>query len=205
MRSPRKSSSVRPAKRSTSSRPTHTRVAASSVRRRRDVEADVARTLVRIEGMAEALARVARACVPELAEKCIVDLMLQDGTVRRIEAVHVDPSKAENMTRVKQYAPGPGHPVMDVFASGRPSLVSTVGPGQLAQMATDATHLAVLRRFGPKSLMRLPVTLHGRTAAVITFSIADSPRRLTASDLHFAEQIVARVAAALERFTPRTS
>ncbi len=176
-----------------------TRVAASSVRRRRDVVADVLRTLVRIEGVAEALTRVARVCVPELAEKCIVDLMLQDGRVRRIEAVHVDPSKAENMTQMKrQYAPGAGHPVMDVFASGRPSLVSTVGPRQLAQMASDATHLAVLRRFGPKSLMRLPVILHGRTAAVMTFSIADSPRRLTTSDLHFAEQVVAHVAAALE-------
>jgi GAF domain-containing protein len=148
--------------------------------------------------VAEALARVARVCVPELAEKCIVDLMRQDGTVQRIEAVHVDPSKAENMTRVKQYAPGARHPVMDVFASGRPSLVSTVGPRQLEQMASDATHLAVLRRFGPKSLMRLPVIVHGRTAAVMTFSIADSPRRLTTSDLHFAEQILARVAAAIE-------
>jgi GAF domain-containing protein len=168
------------------------------VRRRRDVEADVVRTLARIEGLAETLARVARVCVPELAEKCIVDLMLQDGTVRRIEAVHVDPSKAENMTQVKHYAPGAGHPVMDVFASGRPSLVSTVGPRQLAQMASDATHLAVLRRFGPKSLMRVPVIVHGRTAAVMTFSIGDSPRRLTNSDLHFAEQVVAHVAAALE-------
>lgn len=199
MASPRKSSSVRPAKRSASSRPMQTRVAASSVRRRRDVEADVVRTLVRIEGLAQALARVARACVPELAEKCIVDLMLEDGHIQRIEAVHVDPSKAENMTQLKrQYAPAAGHPVMNIFASGRPSLVTTVGPRQLAQMASDATHLAVLRRFGPKSLMRVPVILHGRTAAVMTFSVADSPRRLTASDLHFAEQVLARVAAALE-------
>jgi hypothetical protein len=170
------------------------------VRRRRDVEADVMRALARVEGVAEALMRVARVCVPELAEKCIVDLMLEDGSVRRIEAVHVDPSKAENMTQMKrQYAPGAGHPVMEVFASGRPSLVSAVGPRQLAQMASDPTHLAVLRRFGPKSLMRLPVILRGRTAAVMTFSIADSSRRLTTSDLHFAEQIVARVTAALER------
>jgi hypothetical protein len=168
------------------------------VRRRRDVEADVMRALLRAEGVAEALARVARVCVPEVAEKCIVDLMLEDGSVQRIEAVHVDPSKAENMTQMKRYAPRAGHPVMDVFASGRPSLLSTVGPRQLAQMASDATHLAFLRRFGPKSLMRLPVILRGRTAAVMTFSIADSPRRLTTSDLHFAEQIVARVVAALE-------
>jgi GAF domain len=204
VRSPRKSSSVRPTKRPTPSRPVQTRVAASSVRRRRDVEADVVRALVRVEGVAEALARVARVCVPELAEKCIVDLMLQDGAVRRIEAVHVDASKAENMTQAKHYAPGAGHPVMAVFASGRPSLVSAVGPRQLEQMASDATHLAVLRRFGPKSLMRLPVIVHGRTAAVMTFSIADSARRLTPSDLDFAERIIGRVATALERFTPRT-
>lgn len=189
---------MRPAKRSTSSRPVQTRVATSSVRRRRDVEADVVRALEGVDDLAEALRRVARACVPELAEKCIVDLMLPDGGVERIEALHIDPSKAENMTQLKRrYAPRAGHPVMEVFASGRPSLVSTVGPRQLEQMASDPTHLAVLRRFGPKSLMRLPVILGGRTAAVMTFSIADSSRRLTGSDLQFAEQIVARVAAAM--------
>jgi GAF domain-containing protein len=198
-----RAASSRPAPRGTSSRPVP-RSTSSSVRRQRDLVADVARALANVESVAGTLARVARVCVPELADMCIVDVMREGGRVERVEAVHADPSKAESMRQMRgQFAPRQEHPVMGVFASGRPLLVRDVDDAVLARIARDPAHLAILRRFGPKSQMRLPIVLGDRTVAVMTFAITDSPRRLSAQDLAFAEEIVARIVAALERAAAR--
>jgi GAF domain-containing protein len=168
------------------------------VRRRRDLVADVVRSLGHVEETAATLGRVARACIPELAECCMVDVMRPDGGVECVEAVHVDPGQVEMMAHLKeQYAPRAGHPVLDVFTSSRPVIMDEVGPAALARMAADPTHLALLRRFGPKSLMALPVTVGGETIAVFTFAITDSSRRYDRADLQFAQEIVGRVAEVL--------
>jgi GAF domain-containing protein len=197
-----KSRSSRPAGRRTSSGPAPSPRSFSSVRRRRDLLADVTRSLSHVDTLAATLARVARACIPELADKCIVDVMDEDGRVERVEAVHVDASRAEAMAQLKrQPPPREGHPVLEVFETGRPMLLTQVGEDDLARMANDPTHLVLLRRFGPKSLMRLPVTIGGRTVAVITFSMTDATRSLTMPDLRFAEEIIERTVAALDSST----
>jgi GAF domain-containing protein len=193
----RKLKSQRPGSRS--SRPVPS-TKTSSVRRRRDLVAEVTRTVATIDSMEGTLARVARVCVPELAEMSCVDVLRESGDVERVEAVHVDPSKAEAMRVIKgQLLPRDRHPVMEVIASGRPLLTREVDDAMLGRIARDPAHLVLLRRFGPKSQMRLPVILGGRPVAVMTFTITDSARRFDAQDLELAERIVARVAAALER------
>jgi hypothetical protein len=194
----RKPKSLRPgARTSAPSVPTNK---TSSVRRRHDLIAEVTRTVASIDSVEGTLARVARVCVPELAEMCAVDVLRDSGEVERVEAVHVDLSKAEAMRAMKgQILPRPQHPVMAVFASGRPLLVHDVDDATLRCIARDPVHLVILRRFGPKSQMRLPVVLGGRTVAVMTFSITDSPRRFDAPDLELAEGVVERIVAALER------
>lgn len=200
MTSRRKQKSLRPAKRPQSSQPAPRTGTTSVVRRRRDLLLDVGRALATVESLEGALARVARICVPEVAEMCVADVLSEDGRVRRVEAVHVDPSTFEAMKDVKRaFAPRPEHPVLQVFAKGRPLLDAEVGDDELARIARDPAHLVILRRFGPKSSMRVPVVVDGLTRGVLSFLITDSPRRFAASDLDFAEQIVDRIVTALER------
>jgi GAF domain-containing protein len=172
---------------------------ASVVRRQRDLLTDVTRALVTVESLAGTLSRLARLCLPEVAEMCIVDV-ISDGEIRRVEVIHVDPSKAESMKEIKrEFAPRAEHPVQEVFAWGNAVLHPEVTDDLLLSMARDPAHLVILRRFGPKSVMRVPVVMHGRTEAVLSFIITESSRRFTGSDLEFAQEIVARVVAALER------
>lgn len=197
MAAQRRPRSGAPRPRSRSSRPAPS-TAPSVVRRRRDLLADVARCLVGARSIAKTLGRVAVACVPEVAELCIVDLLQQDGTVQRVEAVHVDPSRTESMREVKRrYAPTSTHPILEVFRTGRSALTPTAGDDFLTRMARDPVHLMILRRQGPKSTMSVAVSVRGKTAAVLTFSITDSSRRYDRADLQLAEEIAALCSAAL--------
>jgi GAF domain-containing protein len=175
----------------------------SVVRRQRDLLADVTRALATVESVAGTLSRVGRLCLPEVAEMCIVDVISKDGEIRRAEVVHVDPSTAESMKEIKrEFAPRSEHPVLEVFASGNALLVPEVTDDLLTRIARDPAHLVILRRFGPKSIMRVPMVMRGRTEAVLSFLITDSSRRFTGLDLEFAEEIVARVVAAFDKETP---
>jgi hypothetical protein len=140
------------------------------------------------------LSLVARACVPDLGEMCIVDLVREDGTVDRVDAVHVDPSRAETMRAMRgPFTPRSDHPLRPVIASGRPTLERIVDERGLARIARSPAHLVLLRRFGPRSSMRLPVVLGGRTVAVLTFCITEPSRRFSPSDVAMGQQLVARV------------
>jgi GAF domain-containing protein len=146
-----------------------------------------------------ALSRLARACVPEVAEQCFVDLLTAEGTVRRLEAAHADPAMADAMRMVKRdYAPREANPVMEVFRSGRSNLTREWNDEVRARIAHDPVHLQILRRFGPKSSMSVPVNVHGKTMAVLSFCITGSERRLDDGDLELAEDIARRAGAALE-------
>lgn len=191
-----RSTATKPLRRS--SRPAPSATATSVIRRRRDLLADVARCLVGARSIGKTLARVAHACVPEVAELCIVDVLQSSGSVQRVEAVHVDPSRAEDMREVKRrYPPMAASPIVDVFRTGRPALTSIATDEFLTRIAHDPAHLIILRRQGPKSTMSVPVIVRHKTVAVLTFTITDSSRRFDRADLQLAEEIAALCSAAL--------
>jgi hypothetical protein len=184
-----KAKSTRPPRRSPSG-PTRT---VSSIRRR-DIVGEVSRTLATTHGdLGARLSQLARACIPDLGEMCIVDVVHEDGTLDRLDAAHIDPSHAETMRSMRgRFTPREEHPLVDVIATGRPLLQRVVDDRGLARIARDPTHLALLRHFGPRSSMRLPVVLNGRTAAVVTFCATEPSRRFSQADLDLAERIIAR-------------
>lgn len=167
----------------------------SAIRKRRDLVTDVVRAIGGTRGnLGRMLSTVARACVPDLGEMCIVDVVSADGVLDRVDAVHVDPSHAETMRAMRgPFTPRSDHPLTQVIASGRPILERIVDDRGLARIARNPAHLVLLRRFGPRSSMRLPVVLNGRTAAVLTFCLTDPSRHYSPSDMALAQQIVARV------------
>lgn len=198
MASRTKPRTTRPPRRRTSSRPAPR--TSSIVRRKRpDLVTEVVRAIESARGdVGEMLSKVARACVPDLGEACIVDIVREDGTVERVDAVHVDPSHAETMRAMRgAFVPRDEHPLTKVIASGRPMLERMVDERGLARIARDPAHLVLLRRFGPRSSMRLPLVLDGRTAAVLTFCITEPTRNYSPSDMALAQQLVARVVSAM--------
>lgn len=142
---------------------------------------------------------LAHALVPELAELCTVHVIDGQGVVRRIDAVHADPSRVE-VTRdaVHRYGPKADSPLHEIFRTGKPVFMPIVTDAYLAQIAHDPAHLMILRKFGPKSSIQIPIDSAGRTVAVLVLSLTDSPLRYGVADFELAIEVARRASHALD-------
>ena len=97
----------------------------------------------------------------------------------------------------ERYPPPRQHPVYDAISSRDGVYHDVVDDATLERMAVDATHLATLRRHGPRSLIIVPVESHGRVVAAVTLAITSRSRRFTPTDYVFVCELGARISAAL--------
>ncbi|HEU4563620.1 MAG TPA: ATP-binding protein, partial [Gemmatimonadaceae bacterium] len=147
------------------------------------------------------LAELARLVVPELADWCAVDLVAEDGSVRRIAVAHTDPDRLALARELEGRHPpavgaarGAGH----VLRTGEPELFSEISDEMLAAGAVDADHLRLLRALGPRSAMVVPLAAHGRTLGALTLVSAESRRRYGERDLELAVELGRRAGLAVE-------
>jgi PAS domain S-box-containing protein len=147
------------------------------------------------------LAQLARMAVPRLADWCAVHILEEDGSIRRLAIVHVDPVKeAQARVRPERYPldPGARHIVPQVLRSGEPELYVAVPDTLLTDAARDAEHLKTLQALGFTSYMCLPLVARGRTLGAITFVTADSGRHYGKAELALAEDLASRAAIAVD-------
>jgi PAS domain S-box-containing protein len=149
----------------------------------------------------ETLDRVAQLAVPDLADWCAVHVLEEDGTIRRLAVVHVNPARAtQALARPARYPldPNAQHIVPQVIRSGRSEIYSQVPDELLDSAARDAEHLQTLRMLGFKSYICVPLQAHGRTLGAITLVASDSGHRYDTQDLALAEELARRAAVAIE-------
>jgi PAS domain S-box-containing protein len=147
------------------------------------------------------LQKVAAVAVPVFADWCAVDMLDEDGTLRRLAVRHADPSKirlAEELARRYPPQPDAKHGVPHVIATGKADIMEDIPDSLLEVNARDAGHLHLLRELGLKSYICVPMLSRVRTLGVLTFVMAESGRRFNASDLRLAEQLAQRAAVAIE-------
>jgi PAS domain S-box-containing protein len=147
------------------------------------------------------LEAVARLAVPHVADWCAVDIVGDDGGLRRLAVAHVDPAKVEwARALAERYPHDPEAPqgVAHVLRTARPELYPHIPDEMLVAAAKDDEHLRVLRETGFVSAMLVPMSAHGRTSGVITFVTAESGRHYDSEDLAFAEHLARRAALAVE-------
>ncbi|HEY3065333.1 MAG TPA: PAS domain-containing protein [Methylomirabilota bacterium] len=147
------------------------------------------------------LAAVARLIVPELTDTCFVDLLDDDGTLRRVTVPHGDPaleSLAADFTR--SYAPDldSEHPLARVLRTGEPVRYPEVSDSLLGTLAADADSLARVRALRLSSLMIVPLAARGRTVGALWLVSQTPGRRYSAGDLTLAEDLARRIAAAVD-------
>jgi PAS domain S-box-containing protein len=88
----------------------------------------------------------AELAVPTVADWCVVDLVDEQGQLRRIAAFHLDPARmalAEELSGRYPDDPASTTGVPQVVRTGRPSLVAEISDAQLEGAARDADHLAL--------------------------------------------------------------
>jgi len=138
----------------------------------------------------QALQEVARMTVPNLADWCCIETINEQGAVERDVRVHADPQR-EPALHAAPRKPSDAAIAMTTLVTNDAVTAERALPFDLALTADGA--LPPLR-----SLIRVPITVHGRAVGTFTMAFAESDRSYTADDAALAEELARRTAFALE-------
>ena len=116
--------------------------------------------------------RLAQVSVPVMADLCLIDIIDEEGRVRRMAAWHADPEKRALTEELRTtYSPDPHslHPINSVMKSGRSMWSSFMTDQFLLETSRDERHFALVKTLGFTSYMTVPL------APVVNRSSAPSP------------------------------
>ena len=147
------------------------------------------------------LASVAGIAVPELADWCVIDLLTDDGAIRRVAVVCADPERQSVAEEIKASYP----PQIDrtegtskVLRAGVHDLVEHVTPEWVDEMAPSGRQRELLRSLDLCSNLLVPLIARGRTIGVLTLATAESKRVYGPADVALAEELARRAATAVD-------
>lgn len=147
------------------------------------------------------LSQVAQLAVPKLADWCVVDILEEDQSIRRLATAHVDPAKMKLAYEVERRFPSDPKAtrgIAQVLRSGAPEIYPEISDRILEETAVDPEHLKILRELGLISVMIIPLMARERVFGAITFVTAESGRHYTEDDLLFAQDLARRAALAID-------
>ena len=165
------------------------------------VQAEASEILATPLSYEERLVGLARLVVPSLADWCAVDVVEEDGAVRRLAVEHEDPEKVALAFELQRRYPPPAgasRGVPRVLETGEPEMMEEIPDELLVQSVSDKRQLAMIRELGLRSYMIVPMIARGRTLGAITLFSAESGRRYGPEDLEVAVTLVRRAAMAME-------
>jgi signal transduction histidine kinase len=163
--------------------------------------AEASTTLASSLDVETTLTNVAHLVVPQFADWCSVDVLDEDGELRRLTVAHRDPAKAGWAARSRdEYPPTVDEPegTGRVVRTGRAALYRTITPEFLAATARHPDQLEILSALGMASAMVVPLKAGGRIVGALQLVSADTRRLYDDDDLDFAEHIGRRAAAAVD-------
>jgi PAS domain S-box-containing protein len=146
------------------------------------------------------LATVARFAVQSIADYCVVDVLDEAGSVRRVAATHRDPAREELVQELLRYPADPSGSahVPTALRTGEPSLVREVTAEHVVAAARDEAHRQVLQQLGPTSFMAVPLIARGRSLGVVIFASTRAEQRYDKEDLAVAVELARRCALAID-------
>lgn len=148
------------------------------------------------------LTEIAHLAVPTIADWCIIDLLEDDGDLRRLVVVHRNPAKAELSRQLLHRYPmlrfSDEHTLTRVLRTGRAWLVSNMRDRELEAHARSPEHYALLRDLGYKSEIVVQLQARERVLGALTLVNGESGRRFGEHDLRLAEEVARRAAIAID-------
>jgi signal transduction histidine kinase len=139
---------------------------------------------------------LARLAVPALAECAVVDLVHEDGIVRRVDVVDIDPSRREMTLTIRRQAPNlrTESPFSRAIRTGQAALLTQLPERESG--GGDADHERLMKDLQCQSLLLIPLVARGQTLGLLT--LASRERRYDAADLSLAQELTGRAAMALD-------
>jgi signal transduction histidine kinase len=147
------------------------------------------------------LPKIAQRVVPFLADWCLVEVFEKDGALREVVGAHTDPALVGAVEELgKRYPHSPRATALAHVEARieKGELLADVTESALRQLVEDPSHAALLRRIGIDSFMILPLWARGRHLGVMSFGSAKPRAAFRTRDFDVAEQLVRRVALALD-------
>jgi PAS domain S-box-containing protein len=146
------------------------------------------------------LKEVARLAVPMLGDWCAVHMRDAKGEVSRLAAYARDTEELAAATGASANGMLTGLDIGfgRVFASGRSELWPEIDIESLGERGLEASKVEMIRRFGIKSSISVPVNVRGQVMAVVSLATAESMRRYTRRDLETANELARHISLAVE-------
>lgn len=161
--------------------------------------ADSSAVLARSLDYRTTLAGLARLALPQLADWCVIDVLIE-GRLDRVEAAHHDPDRDALVQELKRFPPeaARAHPSVTVVETGEPELIEQVSDATLSAIAANEEHLWILRQLEPRSMLVVPLVARGRTLGAFGLFSAGRGRRYDADDRLLAIELARRAALAVD-------
>jgi PAS domain S-box-containing protein len=147
-----------------------------------------------------AMRELSRLAVPVVADWCIVDLVREDGKgTEQIAVAHDNPSRERaGMEMLARYGRVPGDPLSKVLETAEPILIEEMTEQDIEEFSADAEHARMMRSFGLRSAIVVPLVSRGETLGGVTLMQAESGRNFDREDLTFAIELARRAGVAAE-------
>ncbi len=162
--------------------------------------ADVGPVLASTLAFEATLTRIAELAVRDLADLCIVEVVLDDEEVRPLKVVARDPSKAwlcDLLTHLPLDRNGP-YLVRPVFETRQSLLMERPTEQEVASFAQSEEHLRALRAAEIRSMVAVPLVSNEKLLGAITFISSTPSRVYGAADVRLAEELARRAALSID-------
>ena len=143
---------------------------------------------------------LASVVVPALADCCLVDLILGDGSVRRLGFAHADPARADALQGLRAYPTGNqlGLLIDSAVSHGRTLNVRSVTKEWIDAHTESDEHRALVRLLAPASYVVIPLSARGQIFGAMAFMRCDTPRPYSDAEVALCEELAHRAAQAIE-------
>jgi serine phosphatase RsbU (regulator of sigma subunit) len=148
-----------------------------------------------------ALDRLAHLVIPRLADWCAIELLDDEGVVRRVAVTDAGPAKVNQVRSLEDRRgrkPVPGSPVAIVRRERGPVLFKDTTGTELVAAAYGLDEIASSRQLRIGSALVVPLPGRDRLLGALTMAWADSKGRFDEADLPMAADLGRRAGLALE-------
>ncbi len=146
----------------------------------------------------DTLERLAALVLGVVGDICLIDVVADDGSVRRMVARHrdkLDQPLVERLVRDPPEARG-AHPAAHVIRTGETRWSADMSDGFLAATTRDEKHLALVKALHFRSYVAVP--LMGDAGVLGALTVVSVSRALGRDDVEFAERLAGHVAAVVD-------
>ncbi len=146
------------------------------------------------------LENIARLAIRDLADFCIVDVIEEDGNLKRLKALSRDSSKASICDLFMQVSLDVRRAPLarSAVESRHPVLMEHLSAETIASLSQNEQDLQALRAADPKSVIAVPLLAHGKLVGAIVLMSCSSDRMYRPADVRLVEELALRAALSIE-------